>query len=73
MLAIAYRRSQSTVLSGLAGLGLGAVVAVLLCLPFWTGTLDYMFRQLTRAAGHLPDWWKYFSRNCNHNDRKFGE
>jgi hypothetical protein len=35
---------------------------VLLCLFFWTGTLEYMFRQLGRAAGNPPDWWKYFSR-----------
>ena len=62
VLAIAQRRSQSTVLFGLAGLGLGVCAAALLCLLFWTGTLDFMFRQLTQAAGYSPDWWKYFSR-----------
>ena len=61
VLAVAQCRSQSTALFGLAGLGLGACVAVLLCLLFWTGTLDYMFRQLSNAAGYSPDWWKYFS------------
>jgi hypothetical protein len=62
VLAIAQRKSQNTVRVGLAGLGLGASAAVMLCLLFWTGTLDYMFRQLTVAAGYTPDWWKYFSR-----------
>jgi hypothetical protein len=62
LLAIGRRTSRSTALFGLAGLGLGACVAVLLCVLFWTGTLEYMFRQLGHAAGNPPDWWKYFSR-----------
>jgi hypothetical protein len=61
VLAIGQRESRSTALSGLAGLALGACAAVLLCLLFWTGTLQYMFFILVRAAGQLPDWWKYFS------------
>jgi hypothetical protein len=61
VLAIGQRESRSTALSGLAGLALGACVAVLLCLLFWSGTLEYMFVILLRATGHLPDWWKYFS------------
>ena len=62
LLAIGQRESRSTALFGLAGLGLGACAAVLLCLLFWTGTLEFMFRQLGNAAGNPPDWWKYFSR-----------
>lgn len=62
VLAMAQRRSRGTLLSGMAGMGLGACAAVLFCLPFWTGTLDYMFRQLVRAAGQPNDWWTYFSR-----------
>jgi len=62
LLAIGQRESRSTALFGLAGLGLGACAAVLLCLLFWTGTLEYMFRQLGHTAGNPPDWWKYFSR-----------
>jgi hypothetical protein len=62
VLAIAQRKSRSTALHGLAGLGLGACAALLLCLLFWAGTLEYMFRQLGQIAGNPPDWWKYFSR-----------
>ena len=61
VLAIGRRYSRSTALFGIAGLGLGACAAILLCLLFWTGTLGFMFRQLGSAAGHSPDWWKYFA------------
>jgi hypothetical protein len=61
VLAIGQRESRSTALFGLAGLGLGACAALLLCLPFWTGTLEYMFRQLGHMASNPPDWWRYFS------------
>jgi hypothetical protein len=60
VLAIGQRASQSTARFGLAGLGLGAGAAVLLCLLFWAGTLEYMFLNLVQAAGTSPDWWKYF-------------
>jgi hypothetical protein len=60
VLAIGQRASRSTTLFGVAGLGLGAAAAVLLCLLFWSGTLEYMFRNLVQAAGTSPDWWKYF-------------
>jgi hypothetical protein len=62
VLAIGQAKSRSMALFGMAGLALGACAAVLFCLFFWIGTLDYMFRQLSHAAGELPDWWKYFSR-----------
>ena len=61
VLAIGQRELRITALSGLSGLALGAGAAILLCLLFWHGTLGYMFRQLSNAAGHAPDWWKYFS------------
>ena len=61
-LAIVQRAPRSATLFGLAGLGLGICGAVVLCLLFWIGTLDYMFNSLVHAVGHPPDWWKYFQR-----------
>jgi hypothetical protein len=61
VLAIGRRESRGTALLGLAGLGLGACAALLLCLLFWIGTLEFMFRQLVQAAHYSQDWWKYFS------------
>lgn len=62
LLALGQRVSRRAALFGITGLGLGACLAVLLGLLFWTGTLEYTHRQLTNAAGNAPDWWKYFSR-----------
>ena len=61
LLAVGQRGLRGRALFGVAGLGLGACVAVLLGLLFWNGTLLFVVRQLTNRAANPPDWWKYFS------------
>jgi hypothetical protein len=62
VMAIGRRQRRGTALFGLAGLALGACAAVLLCLLFWNGTLQFMFRQFGQVAIEPNDWWQYFSR-----------
>jgi hypothetical protein len=61
IVALAMHESRKVAPLALASLGVAAGLALLLCLLFWQGTVDYVYRILISAAEVSPDWWRYFA------------
>ncbi|KYH02354.1 hypothetical protein SE91_31355 [Bradyrhizobium sp. DOA1] len=62
VMAIGQRASRQTLPVAATGLAVGVGLSLLACIPHWSGTGAYVVRQLSQAAAHPPDWWKYFQR-----------
>jgi hypothetical protein len=61
-MGVVVRDSRGSWAAGVAALGFGASLALLLSLLFWSGTVLFWFGQYSNRLNFVPDWWSYFQR-----------
>ena len=60
--ALASSRLSRPALAALTGGVVAAGLALAACLPFWSGTIGHLIRQLSLASDNSVAWWRYFQR-----------
>ena len=53
---------------GMTTLTVAGVVALVLVLGHYDGTIDFVLRQFSGVVGDPPDWWRYFQAYLSGND-----